>query len=69
MSYVGAMTEQKRYEYRKMFQVSGEKDTPKVTLNIPVDLVRDFWKLEPDDKVLVTVDKNLVYRVRPMPKD
>ena len=51
------------YEYKKMFQVS---DGHKVTLNLPVDLIRDFWKLEPGDKVLVSVDKNYVYRVRPM---
>ena len=61
--YIGSMNDEIPYRYTKMFQVS---DGYKVTLNLPVDLIRDFWKLKPGDKVLVRVDKNYVYRVRPM---
>jgi hypothetical protein len=49
-----------------MYEVA---DNHQIKISVPVDLVRDYWKLKPGDKVIAEVDeRTLVYRVRPMKK-
>lgn len=51
------------YMYTKMFSVT---EGHQVKLSVPTPLVRDFWKLEPGDLVVVHVDNNNVYTVKPV---
>jgi hypothetical protein len=55
-----------KYVYRKMQEVA---ENHQVKVSVPVDLVRDYWKLKHGDKVIVEVDEGtLIYSVRPMKK-